>query len=207
MKFNKGDYIRYTKENEQQVIDGLMVLGYSVYNHSNLNSENFNVFVLQPLLSCFGNENMRFQRKLRGSSLLTKDKTFYFFDYLNKVKLNEFREPIEKKELPSKFYIDCGDRIEVREWLDGMGFMWSSGGGLLSHLTGNKHIWSDNETKVCYSAVSFDWHYTLIKPKLTVTSFEVERTESDNDERNKELEELKRLHDEIGERLDALLSR
>lgn len=107
-----------------------------------------------------------------------------------------------------KFYIDCGDRIEVREWLSEMGFMWFGGASIIKNVYNLKEIYVKLEEKKCFSMVDSEEEYALVKPKLTVTSFEVERSQSNEDYgRNKELEELKRLHDEIGERLDALLGR
>lgn len=200
MKFTKGDYIRYTAENEQEVIDGLMGMGYEVYNHDRLNS-GYDNFVLKDDDS-FSVNGFGFVRSCKNSNrLLIADRTEDFFAYLSDKKPSE-------EQLPSKFYIECGDRIEVREWLHNMGFKWVNGASITNtkNVYDLKKIYVKSEEMACSTWFKDKEEYTLIKPKLTVTSFEVERTQSDGNERRKEIEELKRLHNEIGERLDALLS-
>lgn len=194
MKFTKGDYIRYTQENEQEVIDGLISFGYDVYKHDKLNY-NYDNFTL--VNDSYISENDNFSRNAGDSELALIDRTEEFFAYL--LSKNSFEE-----QLPSNFYIDCGDRIEVREWLDGMGFKWCDGESLILDGLDESIIYANKSMSHCYIGVRFTENYTLIKPKLTVTSFEVAQSESDSKARNKELESLKQAHKELGERIDKL---
>lgn len=204
LEFNEGDYIRYTKENEQEVIDSLMGMGYEVYAHDRLDSS-YDSFVFKEDEE-FKAKGFGFTRSVKDSNHLLKvDRTKEFFSHLNTEKTSK----TSTESLPPKFYIDCGDRIEVREWLDSMGFKWCGGKSLLLDGLCESVIYVDNELlKCCYIGVRHPERYVFIKPKLGVTSFEVECIQSDHDEgRSKEIKELKRLHNEIGERLDALLCR
>ena len=110
--------------------------------------------------------------------------------------------------LPDLFYIDCGDKKEVREWLDGLGFVWFDGESLVSCGLNSVTVFLIEKESMKVSPLDVvPYLHTKVTPVIgktqidAVTGFTLEPKES------KELSELKKSYEELGEKIRNMESK
>ncbi len=192
-KYKVGDYIRYTPKNAQQVIDRLLAEGEDIYN----------------------------KRDWMFWSVVCKDYKnqwcccIEFYDKAKNDITESFLTPYQP--LPEKWYIDCGDKIEVREWLEELGYVKAPCYDYYK-MAGRTTLQSFLNTKQ-YTVRSQsledlkDKGYTKIIPTIStrpvttqvehVSGWCIENTPTEP-LINKELEALETSYKELGEKIKAL---
>jgi hypothetical protein len=186
-KYKVGDYIRYTEENIHQIINKLKAEGEVLYSKG--------AWDTWRIIYKDVEEDWVYCHPIyRG---LKNDIT------------ESFLLSPQTQTLPEKWYLDCGDKMEVREWLDSLGYTWNTGHSLTNFLESEKGLRSYGNTIVYWSTVEEEdsiQHegYTKITPTIStkpvdyVSGFTIEPSI------NKELEALEAAYKELGVRLKAL---
>ena len=189
-KYKVGDYIEYTPENEQEVIDKILSEGESVCNR-NLEGGLFECFV-----KCSNKAWCRSSAKYYEAK---NNITDYFFD--------------SEKELTKYFYIDTkGDvayQKQVAEWLESVGVKELCQYQL--HEGESRRYWFINNGDFIggtSSPLNASNKYKEISPKLSTKTVEfISGFDIVEPSANKELEELKVSYKELGEKINAMESK
>lgn len=190
-KYKIGDYIKLSKVSVKEVMDKLLDGGenLSLMKHPALARTLF-----KNLDGVWELCNNPFYKDLRN------DITESFL--------------VSTQPLPEKWYIDCGDKMEVREWLEDMGYISLSGQSLTKSLLDHKVLYMMNyKTKKgvvagCHEVTLIARGYTKIIPVTSTkpVTIQVKYISGFNIESpvNKELEALENSYKELGEKIKAL---